>query len=185
MTLFRLSQKLCQSRDVHVAESSSGKSRLDFLQQPTVAIRVAERGERDVTAPLWIRAADRRLSRAGTVKHFANVSTVTDEFGPRCLDVGHDEIQTACRARRGRRQSSAEVDRARRARRRELYNSKIVADGEVGIEPPTQITVKALGAIDVRDRDDDDLKLHVDRARPQGLDRGFTPHFSDVMSGSL
>jgi hypothetical protein len=28
--------------------------------------------------------------------------------------------------------------------------------------------------------DDDDLELHVDRARAQGLDRGFSPHFSDV-----
>src|SRR5262249_11894852 len=47
--LFCLSQKLCQSRDIHIAQASSGKSRLDLLEQPAVAVRVAERGERAVT----------------------------------------------------------------------------------------------------------------------------------------
>ena len=93
MTLFRLSQKVCQSRDVHVAEPSSGESRVDLLEQPAIAVRIAERGERDVTAPLRIRAAERRLSRPGTVEHFAYVYAMPDEFGTRCLDVGHDEIQ--------------------------------------------------------------------------------------------
>jgi hypothetical protein len=32
------------------------------------------------------------------------------------------------------------------------------------VEPPSEVAVKVLGAIDVRNRKDDDLELHVDRA---------------------
>ena len=58
----------------------------------------------------------------------------------------------------------------RRAWRRELDDPKRVTDDEVGVEPPAQVAVEALGAIDVRNRDDDDLELHVDRPRFGGLD---------------
>src|SRR4051794_37599603 len=112
MVLLCLAQKLGQRRNVHAAESASGKSRLDLLQQPAVAVRVAERGERAVTAALWIRAAERRLSRTGAVEHFAHVDTAMDELGARSPDVGHDEIESLCRARRGGRHAYAEVDRA-------------------------------------------------------------------------
>ena len=37
--------------------------------------------------------------------------------------------------------------------------------GEFGVEPPAQVPVKVLGAFDIRNRDDDNLKLHVDRAK--------------------
>src|SRR4051812_47087633 len=49
------------------------------------------------------------------------------------------------------------------ARRCELDHAPVVTGGEVGVEPPTQAAVKALGAIDVCNRDDDDLELQVDR----------------------
>ena len=119
------------------------------------------------------------------MEHLAHVDTATDELGARCLDVRHDEIKSACRARRGRCDSRAEVDRARRARRRELHDPKLVTDDEVGVEPPTQAAVKALGAIDVRNRDDDDLELHVDRPRSRGLDCSFAAHLGTLMSSSL
>src|SRR5439155_10093997 len=45
MVLLCLSQKLGQTRDVAVAQSSSGKPRSDLLEQPAVAVRIAERGE--------------------------------------------------------------------------------------------------------------------------------------------
>ena len=51
MVLLCLSQKLCQRRDVQAAESSSGKPRLDLLEQPAVAVWIAERGARAVGAP--------------------------------------------------------------------------------------------------------------------------------------
>src|SRR5262245_9582524 len=116
---------------------ASGQSHRDFLQQPAVAVRIAERGERGITAPLRIRAAERRLSRTGTVDHFAHVDAATDELGTRGHDIGHDEVKSACRARWGRGDPFAEVDRARRAWRRELYDPKLVTDREVGVEPPT------------------------------------------------
>src|SRR5688500_16485973 len=54
------------------------------------------------------------------------------------------------------------MDRARRAWRREL-DQKCAVDNEVGIEAPAQAAVEALGAGDVRNGDDDDLELEVDR----------------------
>ena len=42
--------------------------------------------------------------------------------------------------------------------------------GEVGVKPPPEAAVKALGAIDVRNRDDDDLEFHVHPPRVRGLD---------------
>src|SRR5687767_8845698 len=101
------------------------------------------------------------LSRTGAVEHFAHADAAIDEFGARGLDVGHDQIESARRARRGRRESLAEVDRARRARRRELHAPELVTDHEVSVEPPTQFAVEALGAIDVRNRNYDGLELEV------------------------
>jgi hypothetical protein len=37
----------------------------------------------------------------------------------------------------------------------------------------SQLAVKLLGPIDIRDRDDDNLKLHVDRPRIRDVGRGF------------
>jgi hypothetical protein len=47
--------------------------------------------------------------------------------------------------------------RAPGAGRRELDYTEVVARREVGVEPPTQTGIEALGAIDIRNRDDDDL----------------------------
>jgi hypothetical protein len=38
MMLLGLTQKLCQRRDVKIAESTSGQARCDLLEQPGVAI---------------------------------------------------------------------------------------------------------------------------------------------------
>src|SRR5215217_8231451 len=111
-----------------------------------------------------MRTPERRLSRTVTVEHLAHVDTAIDELGAGRLDVGYDEIKSACRARHGRRTPGAELDRARRAWRRELDAPKRVTDHEVGIEAPAQVDVETLSAIDVRNRDDDDLELHIDRS---------------------
>jgi hypothetical protein len=96
---------------------------------------------------------------AGIVEGFGHLDTAIDELGARCLDVGHDGIEALCRARHGRRDSPAEDDRARRSWGRKLHDPELVAPGEFGVEPPTQVAVKALGAIDVRNGDDDDLEF--------------------------
>jgi len=99
------------------------------------------------------------------MEQFAHVDTASDELGARCLDIGYHEKKSACRAWNCRRGSLAEVDGAGRARRRELHATKRIALDEVGVEPPTQLGVEALGAIVIRDRDDDTFELHLDRRR--------------------
>jgi hypothetical protein len=112
------------------------------------------------------------------VEDFTHIDAVTDEFGARRLDVGHDQVKSG-RTWRGRRDSLAEVDRGRRARRCELHDPERVADGKVGVEPPARVAVEALGAFDVRNRDDGDLELHVDRPRLRGLTCWFSVNLSD------
>ena len=51
--------------------------------------------------------------------------------------------------------------------------SVVVPAREVEVDCPAQIAIEALGTVDVRDRDDDDVELHVDGAR----DGGFSRHF--------
>ena len=46
--------------------------------------------------------------------------------------------------------------------RRELDDPEAVVEREVGVEPPPEALVERLRAVDVRDRDDDDLELQVD-----------------------
>jgi hypothetical protein len=101
---------------------------------------------------------------AGAVKHLADLNPAIEQFGAGGLDVGNDQVQSLRGAGRRRGDVPAEDDRARRAGRRELDDPP-VAGGEVGIQPPAEAAVKPLGAIDVRNRDDDDLELHVDRPR--------------------
>src|SRR5262249_50919618 len=90
-------------------------------------------------------------------------------------DVGDDQLQTAGRARRGRRHSPAERDRAARTRRRELNDPKLVPADDVGVEPPAQTLVEPLRPIDVRHRDHDDLELHIDSPDPRIATPTATP----------
>jgi hypothetical protein len=66
------------------------------------------------------------------------------------------------RSRLGARESLAKHDGARGTGRCHLHQTPVVAVGEVIIQPPPQARVEALGAIDVRNRDDDDLELQID-----------------------
>ena len=56
-----LVQKLCQIRDLHglVAPLATGKPRLYLLEQPAVAVGIAERRPGEVGATLGIRARQR------------------------------------------------------------------------------------------------------------------------------
>ena len=74
----------------------------------------------------------------------------------------------------GRGDARAEDDRAWRARRRELDDPEVLADDDVGVEPPPQAHVETLGSINVGHGDDDDLQLHVDRSARGRLGGGFT-----------
>jgi len=117
---------------VSFASTRPGNPGCDLLQQPTVAVPIAERGVRGVTLPRRVGAAYGGFA-GGTVEHFAHIGTTFGEIGARCLNVGHDQKESLCRGGHGRRDTSAEVDRARRPWRRELYTAKRVPHDEVGV----------------------------------------------------
>src|ERR1051325_2291735 len=54
-------QVICRAERSHASIDATGQSRRDFLQQPTVAIGIAERSQRAVGAPLRIWTADRTV----------------------------------------------------------------------------------------------------------------------------
>src|SRR5262249_16426181 len=77
-------------------------------------------------------------ARRPFVEHLAGLDTAGDELGARGLDVGDDQVQVLGRTRRGRGDARAELDRAVRARRRELDNAEAVTSCAVGVEPPAE-----------------------------------------------
>src|SRR5262245_34805215 len=93
----------------------SVQSRLDFLEQPAVAVRIAERGIRAVGATFRIEPRHARFRRGDTaaaleMEHLAHLDPAACELGACRLYVMDDEHQSLDRARRGRRDSLAEVD---------------------------------------------------------------------------
>src|SRR5262249_9771385 len=55
----------------------------------------------------------------------------------------------------------AEMDRTRRARRRELHDAAAAAR-QVGVQAPLEILVEPFRAIEIGDRNDHDFEFHVD-----------------------
>src|ERR1700730_7786188 len=96
--------------------SPSGSTLLDFLDQPAVAIRVAERYETVVVGPPGIKAGG--LSFRSEVERLAHIGPAIDELSPRGLDVGGDQVHSLICARRHPRDSRANLNRAFRSRRR-------------------------------------------------------------------
>jgi hypothetical protein len=90
--------------------SPSWSTLLDFLNQPAVAIRVAERDETVVVGPPGIEA--RGLSFRSEVERLAHIDSAIDELSPRGLDVGRDQVQSLICARRHLRDSRADLNRA-------------------------------------------------------------------------
>src|SRR5712692_7761245 len=99
---------------------------------------------------------------AGIVEHLADLDAATEQLLAGGLDVGDDQVQSLGGARCRRGDVLAEDDRAPGARRRKLDRAPVVTVGEVGVEPPPEPPIELLRAVDIRDRDDDDLELHVD-----------------------
>ena len=82
----------------------------DLLQQPAVAVRVAERGERAVAGAIGRGPADPTARASGSelrarrprVEHLADLGTAGGQLVAGGLDVGDDQVQALRRAGRGR-----------------------------------------------------------------------------------
>jgi len=101
------------------------------------------------------------LERAGAPA-LAAVEDAYGELDARGRNVGDNQVQALRRAGHGRRHVRAELDRATRAGRRELNDPKAVIEAKISVEPPTELPVKLLRALNIRDWDDDDLELQLD-----------------------
>src|SRR5580704_14214099 len=168
MMLLRLTQKLCQRRDVQIAESTSRQARCDLLEQSGVAIRVAERSKGKVASVTGVRPTDATVAfgtelstRFRSMEHLTNFDTAGNEILASSFDIGNDQVETLGGARRGRRYLHAELNRAPRPGRRELDDTESIVEWEICIEPPPKLCVKRFRAINIRDWNDDHLELHV------------------------
>ena len=108
-----LARSAAEANVVSVGVDAPGQPRRDLLEQPAVAVRVAERGERAVAGVLGRGAADATARAVGlepsarrrVVEHLADLDAARGELVARGLDVGDDQVQALGRARRGRRES--------------------------------------------------------------------------------
>src|SRR5580658_7142930 len=107
--LLGLLQELGQRRDIQVTKSSAGQPSCDFLQQPSIPVRIAKRGERAVGGMLgcWptnaTAAVDLELSAWHPgVKHITDPNTVSGKISARSLNIGDNQIEALSRSRRCR-----------------------------------------------------------------------------------
>src|SRR3954453_84714 len=111
--------------------------RRDLLQQPGVAVRIAEAGEGAVRGAIGGRAADagagmEPVAQRALMEDLADVDAAGDEVSARGVDVADDQVHALGRTGRGAGRVRAELDRARRAGRGELDDPEAVVAGEVG-----------------------------------------------------
>src|SRR4051794_21551901 len=82
---------------------AAGQARGDLLEQPAVAVRIAERCQREVAAAIRIRTADpdaaEQVRLIGTgmhvvsaVKHLAYLHTTVEQLLPCRFDIRNDQI---------------------------------------------------------------------------------------------
>ena len=132
----------------------------DLLQDPAVAVGVAEVGERAVVGVLGVRA--RRPAVRRHVPDLAHLDAAADELGARRLDVGDDEVRAAVGARRRVGDPDPDRERARRAGRGDLDDAELLVRLVVDVEVEAALLdVELLGAVDVRDGDQHELELEI------------------------
>jgi hypothetical protein len=86
----RARQVACGAERSRGRVDAPGKPGRDLLQQPAVAVGIAERGERAVAAMLGVRTADLAV-RAG-VEDLAHLDAGFDQLVPGGRDVGNDQV---------------------------------------------------------------------------------------------
>src|SRR5215212_8184275 len=83
---------------------ATGQARGDLLEEPAVAVRILERGERAVAPRLWIRTADpvpskqiglvRATDVCPNVEWLAHLDAATEQIIAGRLDVGDNQIES-------------------------------------------------------------------------------------------
>src|SRR5277367_3011027 len=179
---------ISRRRECDVRVHTSRQPRRDLLQQPAVAVRIAECREGPVAraagggateAPA--RSVEPKLSSGlPGVEDFADLGAARCKRFACGVDIRDDQIKALGGARCRRRQLGAELDRARRTWRRELDDAEAVVEGEVGVEPPAEARVELFRAIDVCNRNGQGLKLQIYswHTRPPG--DGFALRLSNA-----
>jgi len=165
--------------NVVVAGSIDLPALRDLLEQPAVAVRITERGERAVAAVLRIGTADPDTSeqigfvragvRAAAVERLADLDAATDQLFAGGLEVGDDQVQALGGAGCGRGDVLAEVTEHAEPGGVNWSTRKSLPSAKSGVEPPPEVCVKLLRAVDIRDGDYDDLELHVGVRVHRGL----------------
>src|SRR4051794_17491786 len=131
----------------------------DLLEQPAVAVRIAELGIAVVGGAVRVRA--RSLSPLAHVVDLADVDTVPDQFITRGLDVVDGRLQALKGSGFGRDEVLTERKRATRAGRGDLDDSNARGGLEVDVHPPTEALVERLRPIDIGDGQGDDLESEL------------------------
>src|SRR3954447_19077537 len=140
-----------------VLPAAPGDPGRDLLEQPAVAVRVAERRVREVRAPRQVEP--RRLRR---LLHVADVDAAAEEILPGGVDVLDRQVQLLQGPGLHRRDALTEVDGGLRPRRRHLHLPE-VAEVDIDVQPPAQALIEAKRSIDIGDRHRYHLEPHVDR----------------------
>ncbi len=122
---------------------AAGQPRRDFLEQPAVAVGVAERDERAVAAVVGGGPRDPPFGQATEprapltlVEYLAHVDSQGAELLTRCLDIGDDQVQRLSGTGHRVREVRPELDRACGPWRRELDQAKVLAGGKIRVQPP-------------------------------------------------
>src|SRR5579872_2645730 len=103
-----------------------------------------------------------RVHAVGVVEYLTDLDAATQQLFARRFDVVDDQIQALRGTWRHPSHIPAEDDGTAGTRRCKLNHAKIVPVVIVGVEPPSELRVESLRAVDVRDGDDDNFKLHVE-----------------------
>src|SRR5215472_11287756 len=161
----RRRQRRPQSRPPLPAQYPQGRGNsmrclawLDFLHQPVVAVRVAERQERVVAGSLRVMAGG--LALRTEVVHLTHLDAAAGELRPGCIDVVDDQVQAMHRACCVR--VPHQGHRAGGSRRCQLHDPEVLTGPVIDIEPETgSLQVEVLGLVYVGNRDNHELELEV------------------------
>ena len=126
-----------------------------LLYGPPVAIRVIEEHEANVVE--WVGGRVRVLTK---LLHVADLNAAFGEFSMSSHDIGDNELQTLhCPSRHVGHRTSTNHNRATRAGWRELDDPGRGVDDGVMVDAETELLcVERFGTVDIRHRDDDNLK---------------------------